>query len=343
MKKIIQFSLYLASLLPFSLLSDESLKGCLQSLNPSSSESVRDLSLSASLPMAPLASGNSSESEISSNSLAESDRLILCRHPLKEEPSLFYWDARPQHGFSNFGDALSEALVERIIGHKVQVASKPFQGPRKLLGMGSIMSYAQDHDLIWGTGVNGKAPENSYRFTTLDVRAVRGPLTRDFLLKRGIDCPEVYGDPTLLLPIYFPEFQKSANPSHDFIIIPHFSDEDLFLDIPNRVSVKEPWYVVVEKILDSKFVIASALSGIIVAEAFGIPARLLQIENKSNTEDLFKYKDYYYGTNRFTFSPASSLEEALKMGGEPLPVCNLEKLRLAFPFESFETASVKGL
>ena len=76
-----------------------------------------------------------------------------------EEPPLFYWDAKPQLGFVNFGDALSEALVERMLGRHIQIASQPFNGQKKLLGMGSIMSYAQDYDVIWGTGVNGKSPE----------------------------------------------------------------------------------------------------------------------------------------------------------------------------------------
>lgn len=249
---------------------------------------------------------------------------------------LYYWDARPQHGFSNFGDALSEVLVERIIGRKVQVVTDPFNCPKKLLGMGSIMNYAQDDDVIWGTGVNGKASPHSYCFTTLDVRAVRGPLTRNFLLARGIECPEVYGDPTLLIPLYFPEFQKPDVPAYEYIIIPHFSDEYLFASLPNMVSAKEPWYIVIQKILNSKFVISSALSGVIVAEAFGIPARLLQIQNKLNTEDLFKYTDYYYGTNRFDFKYATSIEEALQMGGESLHTCDLQKLRNAFPFEYFQ-------
>jgi pyruvyltransferase len=253
-----------------------------------------------------------------------------------EEPSLFYWDSKPQLGFSNFGDALSEALVERLLGKKIQIAREPFNGERKLLGVGSILSYAQNCDIIWGAGVNGKSPDKAYRFDQLDVRAVRGPLTRDFLLKRGIPCPEVYGDPTLLLPLLFPEFQKPNVPENEYAIIPHYSDEPLFSSHPNVISVKEPWAIVVEKILNSRFVISSALSGIIVAEAFGIPARLLQIENKANTEDLFKYKDYYYGTNRSTFTPAHSIEEALDMGGEALPSCDLEKLIRAFPYELFE-------
>src|SRR5690348_3454110 len=72
-----------------------------------------------------------------------------------KDPPLFYWDAKSLLGFSNFGDALSEALVQRILGRTIQIASQPFNGEKKLLGMGSIMSYARDHDVIWGTGVNG--------------------------------------------------------------------------------------------------------------------------------------------------------------------------------------------
>lgn len=248
---------------------------------------------------------------------------------------LFFWDARPQLGFSNFGDALSQALIERMLGYEIEIVKDPFNSPKKLLGMGSIMNYAQTDDVIWGTGVNGKAAEKSYRFTRLDVRAVRGPLTREFLMKRGIDCPEVYGDPTLLVPIYFPEFKRSDNPKYEYIIIPHFSDEHLFADLPNMVSAKEHWSIVINKILDSKFVIASALSGVIVAEAFGIPARLLQVDNKTNTEDLFKYKDYYYGTGRFNFKYATTVQEALQMKGEDLPICDLDRLAQAFPYELY--------
>ncbi|MBS0606080.1 MAG: polysaccharide pyruvyl transferase family protein [Parachlamydiales bacterium] len=262
-----------------------------------------------------------------------SSGLSAVEETASQEIPLFYWDARPKLGFSNFGDALSEAIIERILGHTIPTTNDPNCSRQKLLGIGSIMNYAQDNDLVWGTGVNGTAPQQSYRFTQLDVRAVRGPLSREFLLKRGIDCPEIYGDPTLLFPLLFPEFQKPAEPQYEFIIIPHFSDEPLFAGYPNMVSVKEHWSIVVQKILASKFVISSALSGIIIAEAFGIPARLLQIDNKSNTEDLFKYTDYYLGTNRSMFRFATSVEEALKMGGEPLPQCDLEALKNSFPFD----------
>ena len=249
------------------------------------------------------------------------------------ELPLYYWDARQTHGFSNFGDAISEQIIERIVGHPLRVTSDPFISEQKLVGIGSIINYAQDGDVIWGSGINFKYRNpSSYRFQQVDVRAVRGPLSREFLMKMGVACPEVYGDPTLLLPRLFPEFQKSENPSRDYIVIPHFSDEHSYANDPHLVSVKESWDTVVKAILDSQFVISSALSGVIVAEAYGIPARLLRV---SENEDLLKYVDYYHGTKRFEFKYATTVDEALQMGGEPMPECDLDKLLRSFPFDYF--------
>ena len=259
----------------------------------------------------------------------------MTEHP---HPVLFYWDAYPRLGFSNFGDAISVSIVERILGKSVETTtSGTALGRRKFLAVGSIVNYAEEGDVLWGTGVNGKYSKGSdYHFTALDVRAIRGPLSEQFLMELGIACPKIYGDPTLLLPKLFPELQKSSSPSQEYVIIPHFSDEHLFQHLPNMVSVKEDWQEVVRKILDSKFVISSALSGIIVAEAFGIPARLLIAPNENNTETIFKYADYYCGTDRPNFRFATSVEEALRMGGEPMPKCDLEELLQAFPYDVFE-------
>lgn len=253
---------------------------------------------------------------------------------------LYYWDARTWQDFTNFGDILSEKIVEKIVGHRIATTLNKSLltecGKRKLLALGSIIHMAEENDVIWCSGINGKHPDPTdktfYRFTHLDVRAVRGPLTRRFLMEMGIDCPEIYGDPALLLPKLFPEFKKSENPSKEYIIIPHFSDEHLFIHHPNMVTVKEDWDEVIRRILDSKFVISTSLHGIIVAEAFGIPSRYLKV---SDAEPLFKYADYYHGTKRYDFKYATTIEEALKMGGEPLPECDLDKLLRSFPFELF--------
>lgn len=49
-----------------------------------------------------------------------------------------------------------------------------------------------------------------------------------------------------------------------------------------------------------------------------------------------KYSDYYYGTKRFNYSFATSIEEALEMEGEPIPECDLEQLLQAFPYDLFK-------
>ena len=96
------------------------------------------------------------------------------------------------------------------------------------------------------------------------------------------------------------------------------------------VYPSDPWEEIIEKILDSKFVIASAMHGLIIAEAYGVPARMLRI---TSSEPLLKYEDYYLGTNRPHFQYAESIEEALALGGELPFQCDLKTLYEAFPFE----------
>lgn len=245
---------------------------------------------------------------------------------------LFYWQ---ENAFVNFGDYLSLKLVERIVGKPLRFYKKKNQSQeKKLLAVGSILYFASEGDVVWGSGVSWKRLNlQDYPFQKLDVRAVRGPLTRAFVQDYlGIDCPEVYGDPALLFPYFFPEFQKSQNPSQPFIVIPHYSEQRMFPKetCPWVVYPTEPWDQIMTKILDSQFVISSSLHGIILAEAFGIPARMLRI---SDYEPFIKYQDYYFGTNRPHFQAAHSIDEALEMGGEIPFECDLEKLYESFPFD----------
>jgi pyruvyltransferase len=251
---------------------------------------------------------------------------------------LYYWQ---KGGKENFGDYLSLKLVERIVGGQVKVAkNKQFEQSKRLLAIGSILILSNPGDVIWGTGMNGKRMDvKLYPYGNLDVRAVRGPLTRNFLINSlNIACPEVYGDPALLFPYFFPEFKKKEKPQYSHVIIPHYSEEHLFPKelYPNVVYPTEPWRDVIRKILNSEFVISSSLHGIIIAEAYGIPARYLRI---SDHEPLYKYEDYYKGTNRSVFEYATSVEDALNMGGEPPCMCDLEKLYYSFPFECWPNAT----
>lgn len=254
----------------------------------------------------------------------------------EEGLTLFYWNEKWRgRTFVNFGDYISLKLVERIVQGPVKSYTKRAKIPeKKLLTSGSIISFAFDDDVIWGSGINGKLQKKKdYHFTKLDVRCVRGPLTRAFLMTHfEIDCPEIYGDPALLFPYFFPEFKKKQRPKYDYLIIPHYAEEHLFNknEWDNVVYCTDPWEEIIEKITDSRLVISSSLHGLIIAEAYDIPARLLRMTNE---EPLFKYQDYYFGTNRPNFQFATTVDEALEMGGEFPFECDLRKIFQAFPFE----------
>jgi pyruvyltransferase len=242
------------------------------------------------------------------------------------EDTMFWW--KSSQG-ANFGDDLSHVIVEKMINQPVKHRS--LNSNRKiLLAAGSILHYARDGDVIWGSGFR-EDPSAENRFTYLDVKAVRGPRTRDFLLQKGVNCPEVYGDPAVLMSFLFPEF-KREEPTYDYIIIPNIGEMECFQSYKNVVLPTLPWEVIVQKMMQSKLVISSSLHGIIVAESFGVPARLLKM---TWIESLLKYQDYYESTGRPDFKYATSVQEALSMGGEKAGYIDIEPLLESFPWDYF--------
>jgi len=229
---------------------------------------------------------------------------------------------------NNFGDLLGPLIAKRMLARQHINPARATRDAR-LLTVGSVLHFARDGDVIWGSGVNGKAPPNVYQFRTLDVRAVRGPLTLQFLRNRGIDSPEVYGDPALLLPLLLPELQAAAaEKRHALTVVPNLNDRGRF----GRRKVMDPRTPVataLTRIVQSEFVAASSLHALIVAEAFGIPARALT----SHTEPDFKYIDYYRATGRDTFTRAHSVAEAIRLGGEPPLTWDPQPLIDAFPYD----------
>lgn len=244
---------------------------------------------------------------------------------------VYYW--RPQWTLAqNFGDHLSKMIVARMLSEQELSLEEETSRSYKLFAIGSVMHFANDGNVIWGTGVNGCFGSEAHQFQSLDVRAVRGKLTREFLQERGIEVPEVYGDPALLLPHIFPNKFKRQSKS-PYSIIPHHTEvESLERNkVKNIISPMGSWNKIISQILEADFVISSSLHGIIVAEAYGIPARYLRI---SSNQDIFKYNDYMSGTERGEIEYATSVEQALEMGGQnPIIDFDYKKLLNAFPFD----------
>ena len=119
--------------------------------------------------------------------------------------------------------------------------------------------------------------------------------------------------------------------SRPWIFVPNLHDIK-FLDqaAKNVVSPLGSWNRNIESILEADLVLSSSLHGLVVAEAYGIPARYVRL---SETEGAFKYHDYYEGTGRFGIEFASSIVEGLEMGGvEPLQF-DSKPLMNAFPVD----------
>ncbi|MDQ7969245.1 MAG: hypothetical protein REI95_06335 [Oxalicibacterium faecigallinarum] len=245
---------------------------------------------------------------------------------------LFHWS--PAGNRENFGDHLSRVIVTKLLADHQHLLDEETDASHTLLAIGSILHFAQDHDVIWGSGVNGKIAADAHAFSSLDVRAVRGPLTRAFLMERDIMVPEIYGDPALLMPTLFPD-RFAVQTRSRYVVVPNLHDIDIVrhLGLQNVVSPMTTWNRCIPDILTGELVIASSLHGLILAEAYGLPARYLRL---SEEENIFKYNDYVMGTGRGEIEAARSIEEALEMGGMAPPVFDAQQLIAAFPFDLWD-------
>lgn len=196
----------------------------------------------------------------------------------------------------NYGDLLSKYLVEKISGKSVVWVQPKKQSwfkikKQHLVAIGSILPHVTKNSIVWGSGIIDKD-----RFIeNADFRAVRGPKTRETLLEFGYDCPEVYGDPALLLPLYYnPEVKKR----YLFGVIPHYNDFKLAFDLYKdnqdvlvidlmTMDIEE----VTRQILSCNLTISSSLHGIIVSHAYKIPSIWVEFSNKIFGDGI-KYEDY---------------------------------------------------
>lgn len=242
------------------------------------------------------------------------DKIILSSNTMKTqkgEVNLHWW-SKGDNDY-NIGDYLSVVVFDWVKKRKGIVDNSSKSGKTlHLYGIGSIIGSGYQNATIWGSGII-REQKNLYwwrKFRKLDIRCVRGPLTRDKLIKNGYDCPKKYGDPAILMPlIYQPEVDKKE----DYIIVAHYSHS---LNYDNVISTTTNDYEhFIDTIASAKLVISTSLHGIILAEAYSVPAIWVRKENI----DPFKVIDYYEGTGRKNVTYANSIEEAFAMTPPPLP------------------------
>ena len=271
---------------------------------------------------------NRFKSKVLKNRILNSNRYLIKKNIVNLE----YWT--PPYPGENVGDFLSKVIIQRILERRGLSFKTKIVETRLLCGIGSIIHLAKEGSTVWGSGINGKQGIKYYsNLKTLDYRMVRGPLTRQIILNEGGTCPELYGDPALLLPILYPELTEKEK-SVPYWLIPNLNESREFIKNYPEKSVllpTLPWKEFIQNIQKAEFVISSSLHGIIIAEAYGIPA--IRLTKQGSIENDFKYKDYYEGTGRKNFITVQSVKDGLNATTNKKIEIDTDKMLKAFPYD----------
>lgn len=213
----------------------------------------------------------------------------------------------------NVGDRIAPYILDWFLpGHELVSVNEAAEG--KLVSVGSVMRKVKPDDVVWGTGIMRESDRFPIGIKRATFLAVRGPLTRSILVRDGADVPVVYGDPALLLPKMYP-VENNGNRLFKVGIIPHYVDKknpDLKDYIYMRkmrdggdvltIDVALPFQEFVNQILLCERIVSSSLHGIIIAEAYGVPAEWAVFSDKVIGAG-FKFRDYFAGTGRDVKQP----------------------------------------
>ncbi len=212
------------------------------------------------------------------------------------------WWINPAPG--NFGDWLSPYIFSKLSGQPVRYVnpqSKSIDIPH-FFGVGSIAKFAKDTSIVLGSGFSSKEaianPKAKYLM-------VRGPLSRDIVISCGGQCPEVYGDPGIIMPrLYSPKIGKNND---RYALIRHFKHKDLPLLLTDNIdeldifaSSPEEIEHFIDSIHSYKGIVTTAMHGYIICQAYGLPCALATFEGAEDLVhgDGMKYSDYFLGIEK---------------------------------------------
>lgn len=193
----------------------------------------------------------------------------------------FFWWTEPE----NFGDVLTPFILDYL---GVDWSKADTHAEADAISTGSVARLALAGQIVLGSGImragEWLTPWAKWRF-------VRGPLTRETVLKHGGKCPAIYGDPALLLPL----FCQASEKTHKVGLVPHYQDYASLrrygdsmpvIDVVNKDAL-----ATARQISACEKIISTSLHGIIAAHAYGIPAAYVSVSKLHG--DGVKFDDYY--------------------------------------------------
>jgi pyruvyltransferase len=189
----------------------------------------------------------------------------------------------------NWGDDLNPYLYEKITG-RVPEYTPLVNNAQKYMMIGSILGTAKSNSIVWGSGAMFKHDRVQ---KGADVRAVRGPLSRDRVLACGVKCPEIYGDPALLVERYY---HPKVDKKYKLGIIPHYVDKQ-HVKLPEGcddtlvINIGAGIEDFIKHVLSCEMIASSSLHGLVVADAYNIPNIWVRY-SKNVAGDGYKFYDH---------------------------------------------------
>jgi len=239
----------------------------------------------------------------------------------------------------NWGDMINIDIIEHVSRGKV--VSNHLGHRIHLLGIGSVLVTANKNSIVWGSGFI--SANQKVKAKPLKVCAVRGPKSRDMLLSQNIDCPEIYGDPALLLPeLYQPNIQTKKK--YKLGVIPHYDHKNhpwiKMLAKDSHIKIidiqQDGVNGFIDDIVECDVIASSSLHGIIAADAYGIGNCRLVLANMNR----FKFDDYHLGIGVENYNTINIMDNPKISAQQVISNCKLKAIKFdanmlksAFPFD----------
>jgi hypothetical protein len=257
-------------------------------------------------------------------------RVLGARIGLKQSVRLSWAAATRQGADVNLGDALSPIIVSVISGNHV-IHAQFNAHTERLVAVGSIGQHMRNGIVhYWGTSVTDPNNRMDLGTTRYIAHATRGKFSSRVLREKGIDAPDIYGDPVWFMPRILP---RKETDRAELGVVLHISE----LEAPSAASSFLKKYVCYEtgsfakdiriintftkpgidsmwekmrEITSCKRILSSSLHGLVIAEAYGIPCawlgkvgggeRRVRLGEQEIVPVDHRVRDFYSGAGRDT-------------------------------------------